>query len=312
MYLNFYGLREEPFRQVPDPRFLHLAEPHRAALLAMIDAVVRRRGFMVLTGPVGTGKTTILHAALRLFSQKFSGERKVHSALLVNPTLNRDEFLESVLDELEIGCASTSKPRRLLALQQFLRETRLRRGTTVLIVDEAHLLSPELLEEIRLLGNSDDYGEKLLQMILCGQPELLDQLRDSKLLALRQRIALYRELRLLNPAEIHDYIRERLHAAGLRGPSPFSAEVIEEIYHSSRGVPRLINMICDQSLSLGSEWRTSQISVDIVQEVSAALSLTRSAHVNSNELSPELPAMGSVADILSDAFRQQVTNRGSD
>lgn len=275
MYLSFYGLREEPFRQTPDPRFLHLAEPHRAALLAIIEAVVYRRGFMVLTGPIGTGKTTLLHTALHVLSHKFSGENKIPSALLVNPTLTRDEFLEYVLDEFEIECPSSSKLRRLWALQQLLLDTHRRGGTVVLIVDEAHLLTLELLEEIRLLSNTDEYRGKLMQIILCGQPELLNHLCDSRMAAMRQRIALHRELRLLSLSETRGYVAERLHAAGLRTPCPFRAPVVEDIHRYSQGVPRLINMICDQSLMLGFESQRNPIGADIVHEVATALSLTK-------------------------------------
>src|SRR3954465_1446325 len=172
MYLDFYGLNEEPFRLTPDPKFLHLADPHREMLLALLKGVVNRKGFIVATGPIGTGKTTLLHTALHILANKFFANRKLVTTFLVNPTLTRDEFLEALLDEFEIRPNGTSKPRRLQALQDMFLETQRGGGTAVIIIDEAHLLTPELLEEIRLLGNADTYREKLVQVILSGQPEL--------------------------------------------------------------------------------------------------------------------------------------------
>jgi general secretion pathway protein A len=318
MYLSFYGLREEPFRQTPDPRFFHLARPHRAALLAIIEAIVYRRGFMVLTGPVGSGKTTLLHSALSVLSYKFSGAYRIPSAFVVNPTLRRDEFLEFVLDELEIECPSTSKPRRLAALEQLLMDTQRRGSTVVLIIDEAHLLTPELLEEIRLLSNTDTYRGKLMQIILSGQPELLSLLGEPSMAAMRQRIAMYRDLRLLSLPETQSYMTERLNAAGLRTPSPFSGTVIEDIHLYSQGVPRLINMICDQSLVLGFESRRNQIGTDIVREVAIALSLPKSlAHTPTSgaETIPppeqEVPKRPPAPDVVvGTSFRHQGAIKG--
>jgi general secretion pathway protein A len=230
---------------------------------------------------------------------------------VVNPTLTRDEFLEFVLDELEIECPSTSKPRRLAALEQLLMDTQRRGATVVLIIDEAHLLTPELLEEIRLLSNTDTYPGKLMQIILSGQPELLNLLGDPRMAAMRQRIAMYRDLRLLNLPETQSYIAERLHAAGSRTLSPFPGTVVEDIHLYSQGVPRLINMICDQSLVLGFESRRDQIGADIVHEVAIALSLTKSfAHTPANgaETAPpeeKVPKRPPAPDVVGTGLRHQ-------
>src|SRR5437899_11246809 len=240
MYLTFFQLKDQPFRLTPDPRFLHLAEPHQAALTTLLEGIFYRKGLVMITGPIGTGKTTVIHTALRVISAKKTG---ITSALLFNPTLTRDEFLEMMLEEFEVSCPSASKPRRLMALHQMLLEAQRRGGTAVLFIDEAHLLSTELLEEIRLLGNADTHQEKLLQIILCGQPELLAMMNRRELSALQHRIAARAHLRPLSLAETRPHVAERLHAAGLQGPSPFPPSTLEVVFRCSEGVPRLINLV---------------------------------------------------------------------
>lgn len=274
MYLTFYELNEPPFRLTPDPRFLHLAEPHRIVLTSLVEGVLLRKGIIVATGPVGTGKTTLLHAALQLLSGPVIAKSLIASAFIVNPMMTRDELLESIIEEFGITPNGTSKPRRLMALHQMLLETQAKGGTAVLIIDEAHLLTPELLEEVRLLNNTDTYHEKLLQVILCGQPELQSLLARPEMSALRQRIASRCILRPLSSAETRAYIAERLHAAGLRGASPFMGPAIEEVHHITKGVPRLINLLCDGALSLGAAHQRKQIAPDLVSESAAALELT--------------------------------------
>jgi len=266
MYLKFFALREEPFRLTPDPGFLHLAEPHRAVLIALIQAVVYRRGFLVTTGPIGTGKTTLLHTAMRIMTQKFTGNQRVETAFLVNPTLSRDEFLESVLDEFEVKCTSTTKPRRLVALHEHLLETQRRGGTAVLLVDEAHLLTVELAEEIRLLSNLEGPSEKMLQIVLAGQPELWELIASPQLNALRQRIADHKSLRPLTLPELRMYVVERMKVAGLNGPLPFLNSALEEIYRYSQGIPRIINLLCDSCLWLAFHANKVEISASIAEE----------------------------------------------
>lgn len=273
MYTTFYQLREEPFRLTPDPRFLHLAEPHRAVLMTLLEGIILRKGFVVVTGPIGTGKTTLLHTALQILSSQSNAKMSFASAFLVNPTLSRDEFLEALLEEFEVSCPFASKPRRLAALHQMLLEVQRRGGTAVLLIDEAHLLSGELLEEIRLLSNADSYREKLLQIVLCGQPELWPLLRRPEMRALQQRIAGRGQLRALSSAETRTYIAERLHSAGLRGNNPFPHATLEAVHQYSQGIPRLINLLCDSCLSLGFAHQEKQIGVDIVEEAANRLDL---------------------------------------
>jgi general secretion pathway protein A len=274
MYTTFYNLREEPFRLTSDPRFFHLAEPHAAALATLVEAVMRRKGFVLMTGPIGTGKTTVVHTALQILTERAATNHPISSAFILNPTLSREEFLEMLLSEFEITCTSTSKPARLAALQRMLLETQRKGGTSLLLVDEAHLLTSELLEEIRLLSNADTYQEKLLQIVLCGQPELLGLLRKPELRALRQRVASSCVLRPLSLPEVRSYIAERLHSAGFRGTaSPFPAPVLEEIVRLTEGVPRLLNLLCDACLTIGYKAHRPVIDLAIVAEAATELGL---------------------------------------
>jgi general secretion pathway protein A len=271
LYTAFYQLKEEPFRLTPDPRFLHLADPHRTALKVLLQGVLQRKGFTVVAGPVGTGKTTLLHTALQILTEKSEGRGRLVSAFLVNPTLSPAELLEAVLDEYEINCTASSKPRRLAALHQMLFQTQQQGGTAVLLIDEAHLMSIELLEEIRLLGNTDTYQEKLLQIVLCGQPELFAVLQRPELQALQQRIAGTCLLRPLSLPETRAYVAERLHAAGLRGSSPFTGTAVEGIHKLSNGVPRLINLLADACLMAGFDLKRKQIDQAIVDQAAEAV-----------------------------------------
>src|SRR5216683_5147543 len=284
MYTAFYELKEEPFRLTPDPRFLHLAEPHRAVLATLLEGVLLRKGFVVVTGPIGTGKTTLLHAAMQILMDRAPSKTSLASAFFVNPTLSRDEFFEALLEEFEVSCSSGSKPQRLLALHQMLLDTQKQGGTAILLIDEAHLLSPELLEEIRLLNNTETYREKLLQIVLCGQPELWSLLRRPDMRALQQRISSRGQLRALSVAETRAYIAERLHAAGLRAASPFPHATLEAIHQYAEGIPRLINLLCDRCLTIGFENQARQIGVAIVQE--AAFDLELSLTPQNEEVEP--------------------------
>ncbi len=198
---------------------------------------------------------------------------------MVNPTLTHEELFEALFDELEIQSPATTKPARLRALHDLLLASHKRNGSVVLIIDEAHLLSPALIEEIRLLLNLDNYPVNVLQVILCGQPELLPLLMKPELSALKQRISVVTKLRALTLVETRAYIAERLHIAGLRGESPFSTNAFEEIFRLTNGVPRLINSVCDHTLALGHRRQAKKIEADLVTEGSEELSLL--------QLSPE-------------------------
>jgi general secretion pathway protein A len=308
MYLNYYKLREEPFNLTPDPRFLHLAEPYRIALDAVSQAILRRKGMIVVSGPVGIGKTTLLHTTMQMLNQINSKNASVAFAFVFNPVLSRDEFLETLIAEFEVPCTSASKPARLSALHKMFLERQETGGTSALIIDEAHLLSVELLEEIRLLSNVDTYREKLLQVILCGQPELLPLLQRPHLRALQQRIAQYCSLRSLDAAETGGYIAERLQAAGLSGISPFTSEAILVIHQHSHGVPRVINQICDSALVIGTEHDFREIRPAVIEKVAAQLRLTFAAE---SAIAPavldevESNAARSLMDLLIGSMKQR-------
>jgi general secretion pathway protein A len=273
MYLSYYHLREEPFRLTPDPKFLQLPEPHREALTMLVHGVVDRRGLMLLSGPIGTGKTTILNGMLSVLARR-NPPKPLPTALIVNPRLTSDELLEMLLFEFEVPSGAISRPARLAALQRLLFTTFTSGGTCLLVVDEAHLLSKDVLEEIRLLMNTESYREKLLQVVLCGQPELTRLLNEPEVKPLRQRIAERAILRALSQSEMRMYIRERLRIAGFEQPVPFTSSSFDKIYDCTGGVPRLINIVCDTCLLIGSESKRTQISDDIVEEAAARHELT--------------------------------------
>ena len=287
MYLSYYRLKEEPFRLTPDPKFLQLPESHRDALTKLAHGVIGRRGLMLLSGPIGTGKTTILNGLLSVLARRYPA-KLLPTALIVNPRLTRDELLEALLFEFEAPCGAASRPSRLAALQSLLFTTFKNGGTCLLIVDEAHLLSMDVLEEVRLLMNTESYREKLLQVILCGQPELLQLLNDPEVRALRQRIAERTALRALSQSEMRMYICERLRIAGFDQAVPFTASSFDKIYECTGGVPRLINIICDTCLAIGSESKRAEIGDDIVEEAAMRHELGAEAVASRDHAAGEL------------------------
>ena len=289
MYLTFYGLKQDPFRLTPDPRFLHLAEPHRNTLRAMVEGVVGRKGLQVAIGPIGTGKTTLLYCLQHILSHEATRERPLRSAFVVNPTLTADELFEALFDELEIHTPATTKPARLRALHELLMASHKSSTAVVVIIDEAHLMPPELIEEVRLLMNLDNYPVNVLQVILCGQPELLPLLAKPELAALKQRISVVTKLRALTLTETRAYIAERLHVAGLRGESPFTTPALEEVFRLTNGVPRLINSVCDHTLGVGFRRQLTKLGSDEVLEAAEEMGWEQPAPV-AQERNSNVPA----------------------
>jgi general secretion pathway protein A len=220
----------------------------------------------VSVGPIGTGKTTLLYCLQHILRHESAPGSEVRSAFIVNPVLQQNELYETLLDELEISCATATKPAQLRAFHGLLLDTHRMGGGVVIIIDEAHLLPPELLEEIRLLLNLDNYAVNVLQVILCGQPELMQVLRRPECAALRARVAVITKLRPLTLVESRAYVAERLHIAGLRGENPFTTSALEHIYRHSNGVPRTINLICDRAMTCASQRETYRIDPEIVAE----------------------------------------------
>lgn len=258
MYLNFYGLKEQPFNATPDPKFLLLTPAHREALAQLLYGVQMRKGFIVLTGEVGTGKTTLLQTLVH----RLGGDAAV--AFLFNSTLPFDGLLEYALEDFGVAQNGGTPAQRLFALNKFLIE-RWRSGlTTVLILDEAQNLEPPILEQVRLLSNFETPTEKLLQILLVGQPELEAKLALPELRQLRQRIGLHCRIPPLTREQIPDYIRTRLRIAGARDLALFNDSAIGRIAEYAGGIPRLINLVCDHCLLFGYAEQKGKIDRDIV------------------------------------------------
>jgi general secretion pathway protein A len=274
MYTKFYNLNEEPFNLTPDPKFLYLGESHRKALTLLMYGVKRRKGFMVMTGDVGTGKTTLLHALLR------SLDENIKTVFIFNPILNVKDFFKFVCFDLEIPAKDLTKGDCLLDIYQFLIESHNKERNVVMIIDEAHNLNRFLLEEIRLLSNFETAKGKLIQIILVGQPELSCTLNLPKCRALKQRIGLWFYINPFNQKETWEYITSRLRKAGMR-TSCYTDKAINEIFGYSKGIPRLINILCDHSLTVGYTMERKRIDEKIVKEAILDLeaSETRSAGV---------------------------------
>jgi general secretion pathway protein A len=259
MYLNFYGLREKPFNPTPDPRFLYLTPGHREALAQLVYGVQEHKGFLVLTGEVGTGKTTLLRTLLT----RLDGHTAV--AFVFNSTLPFDELIEYVLHDFGIAKTGETRVERLVSLNNFLIERRRSGQNTVVIFDEAQNLQPGTLEQIRILSNFETTTDKLVQILLVGQPELKARLDLPELRQLKQRIGLRCTILPLRPEEIHDYIRRRLRIAGGQDLNLFTERAVRRIAEYSGGIPRVVNIVCDHCLLIGYADQTRRIDVDIVQ-----------------------------------------------
>ena len=268
MYKAFFGLISNPFNLSPDPAFLYRSPHHEEALANLIYGVQSRKGFIALTGEVGTGKTTMLECL-----RDHLDAHHTPFAFVFNSRLTPDQFFEMVAYDFDLPCSRTSKTEVLFALNNMLLERANQNRTTALIVDEAQNLSWDVLEEIRLLGNLENRRGKLLQIILSGQPELDQKLEQSEYRQLRQRIALRCRLRPFSADETDQYIASRLARAGLREQRIFPAELMLEIHRRTQGIPRLINSVCDNLLltSFAMESRTATLAM--LEEVSADLQL---------------------------------------
>jgi general secretion pathway protein A len=263
MYQNFYGLREPPFELTSNPKYLFFTGQHHEALSVLEYGLSSSKAVTLLVGDAGTGKTTLLHAALQ--SERC---RSVRTVFLSNPTLTRAEFYETLADQFELGPrAKQSKATLLAALEAVLRDRRKRGETTALVVDEAQSLSYELLEEIRLLTNMETLTEKLLPVALAGQPELTTRLNEPALRQLKQRVALRCQIGALTLQETAGYISSRIKTAGGDTARFFTREAVTLIHEHSRGIPRTISVICDNALVSGFALSKQPINRDIVLEV---------------------------------------------
>ena len=283
MYKKFYGLTRNPFEISPDPFFFCATPHHNEALAILSYGVLRRKGFVVVTGEVGTGKTLLVRCLLDALSRN-----QVAFAFVYNPMLSVSDFLAHVLTDLGLPTTARPKSEMLSRLNNYLLERSRRGGITALVIDEAQLLSWELMEEIRLLTNLETSQHKLLQIVLVGQPELDRKLDSQELRQLKQRVGMRCSLEPLELEELKRYVHRRLEVAGANshGATMFSNEAIEVIHKFSLGIPRLVNVLCENSLILGYGGQVKQITPEIVQEVAKDLRLgqvTKSSAIDSDD-----------------------------
>ena len=295
MYRKFYRLTRKPFEMSPDPYFYYPTPRHNEALALLTYGVQEKKGFVVVSGEVGTGKTLLVRCLLDALSR-----HKIGFAFVYNPVLSVPDFLAHLLKDFGVRFNSHSKIELLSSLNNYL-VARSRRGeTTALVVDEAQLLSWELLEEIRLLTNLETSQYKLLQIVLVGQPELEQKLDSQELRQLKQRVAMRCRLKPLELADVRGYIRRRLELAGANShvAAIYPDETIQTVHQFSGGIPRLINTICENALIAGYSRQAKQITPAIVQEVATDLCLEVAAFSSTPESDDREEVLGLLAQMI--------------
>ena len=273
MYNAYFGFSESPFNLSPDPAFFYRSAQHEEALANLIYGVQSRKGFIVLTGEVGTGKTTMLECL-----RDFLDSQYIEFAFLFNSRVTPEQFFEMIAYDLDLRCERTSKTEVLFALNHLLLQQADRGRTTALIVDEAHNLEWDVLEEIRLLGNLENRTGKLLQIILAGQPELDRKLESPNLRNLKQRIVLRCDLRPFSLDDTVEYINSRMAKAGMPNQAVFSPLLLKDIHQRTQGIPRVINAVCDNLLLTCFAMETRIATDEMLDEVSKDLRLDWQGH----------------------------------
>jgi general secretion pathway protein A len=268
---NYFALRENPFSLTPNPRFLFRTRQAHETLSRLTRGILDRRGLILLCGPVGTGKTTLLYSALHLMDVSPSVQNKIGTAVIVHPTLTPDEFLETVLDDFDVECPSSRRQWRLEALLNMLVEVRRKGGVAVLVIDEAQMLSSEVLEEVRALLTLQTSHEKLLQIVLCGQPELEGKLVGMNLRPGEPLVAVQCGTAALSLQDTHDYVEHRLRIAGARSEALFTPEAMDAVHAHTGGIPRLINLLCGHALSVASFYQAGKVFPYMVDEAAGQI-----------------------------------------
>lgn len=267
MYLDFFQLNEFPFNVTPDPRFLFFSDRHREAFDSLLYGVEHRKGFIVLTGEVGCGKTTICRSVLNILPGT------THSAMILNPSLTVSQLIRSILHDLNIEPKGGDKLVHIAQLNRFLLDCLGKSENVALIIDESQNLDPQLMEQIRMLSNLETDQHKLLQIILSGQPELKERLKQPELRQLRQRVMVHCDLAPLTAVETALYIQHRLKVAGSADPgSVFQSAAIQQIHDCAEGIPRQINTVCDRALLSAYVRRNHQVTRPDVDSALAELS----------------------------------------
>jgi general secretion pathway protein A len=267
MYTDYFGFQEKPFSVTPDPRFFYTNPSYQEAYASLLYGVHERRGFIVLTGEIGTGKTTLLRRLIE------NMESNVRFVFFYNTTLTFEELLDFICDELGLPIKEAGRLQKIQVLNQFLMEQLASEGTVVLLIDEAQNLGEEVLENLRLLSNLETATEKLLQIVLVGQPELETKLNQPELRQLKQRIAIQCRLERLDDEEVGPFITYRLNAVGYKRQQLFIPDAIQEIAYYSKGFPRLINILCDNALLIAYATSQRRITSDIIREAAGDLRL---------------------------------------
>ncbi|MEA3328897.1 MAG: AAA family ATPase [Candidatus Omnitrophota bacterium] len=260
MYKDFFELKEKPFNVTPDPKFLFYSRKHQEAFSHLVYGIEERKGFIEITGEIGAGKTTLCRALLSRL------DKKTKTALILNSNLSPTQMLKAVVDEFAIIPKGKSKKDLFDGLNEFLIEQLSLNHNVVLIIDESQNLTPSMLEQIRLLSNMETEKEKLIQVVLVGQPELRDKLKLPSLRQLRQRISIRYHITSLDCLETRKYIFHRLNIAGSKGNIFFNEKAIDDIFGYSKGIPRLINMVCDKSLLAAYVMDTKKIDGQIIDK----------------------------------------------
>ena len=268
MYKAFFGFTKNPFNMSPDPSFLFRSSQHEEALANLIYGVQSRKGFIVLTGEVGTGKTTMLECL-----RDFLNAQQIAFASLFNSRLTVEQFFELLAYDLDLRCNRLSKTEVLLSLNNMLLERASVARTTVLIVDEAHNLELDVLEEIRLLGNLENRKGKLLQIVIAGQQELDRKLDAPEFRQLKQRISLRCALQGFDLSDTVAYVNSRMARAGLKGQTVISPQLLEELHYRAQGIPRVINAICDNLLLTAFAMESRIATLAMLDEVVADMRL---------------------------------------
>jgi len=245
MYLEYYNLRENPFNVTSDPSFLYMSKRHKEAFTHLLYGIKERKGFIEITGEVGTGKTTLCRALLNQL------DSHTKAAFIFNSDLSQIQLLQSIVDDLGIQVRRKTKIELFNGLNNYLIDQLKKGNNVILILDEAQNLKSHTLEQMRMLSNLETEKEKLFQIILVGQPELKDKLNAPDLRQLRQRIGIRYHITPLSKDEIAGYVYHRLYVAGSDGTVRFTEDALERIYEYSGGIPRLINIVCDKALLLG-------------------------------------------------------------
>ena len=262
MYCEFFGFSEKPFTITPNPQFIYLSEQHREAFAHLLYGIDSHAGFIAMTGEVGTGKTTVLRTLLtRLDPEKY------RSALIFNPCLSGEQLLASICREFGVTPDERNGYGHLDALNLFLLDQHAAGRTVVLVIDEAQNLTPDVLEQVRMISNLETVHNKLIQIILSGQPELNDVLNRHDLRQLSQRITVRCHLTPMSMRDTAEYIRHRLKVSGYRVPGLFSSGAVKRIYRFSRGVPRLVNIVCEQALVMAWTLENSSVTPAIAARV---------------------------------------------